>query len=88
MLNLFRRTAQPVPPPAKAKPLLSEAVQMATAEWHAARSQLCEAAGDPYEAREHLKDAGEFLVQIGGPRWPKEAGEIYQWCAGRRALEW
>lgn len=60
---------------------------MRRAEWHAFRSQQLDAAGDPFEAREHLKDAGEFLSQLGGPRWPKTAEEIYQWCAARRALE-
>lgn len=62
-------------------------VNMKTAEWHAFRSQQLELAGDPLEARLHLGDAGEFLWQIGGPRWPKTAEEIYQWCAARRAGE-
>lgn len=60
---------------------------MRTAEWHAFHSMQLEAAGDPCEAREHLKDAGDFLAQIGGPCQPKSAEEIYQWCAARRALE-
>ncbi len=98
MLKLFRRAAfpngnnspqnQPIRTNAPDRELAQQKVLMRTAEWHAARSQLCEVAGDPEEAREHLKDAGEFLAQIGGPLRPQSAGEIYQWCAGRRALEW
>ena len=93
MLKLFRRSA-PVPPASapvvSVKPLPLRSIQecnMKTAEWHAFRSLQLAEIDDMLEAREHLRDAGEFLAQIGGPRWPQSAEEIYQWCATRRALE-
>lgn len=87
----------PVPPDPEWKPApLNESTHqgvnppeliMRTAEWHAFQAQRIERSGDELEALEHLKDAGEFLAQVGGPLRPKSAEEIYQWCAARRALE-
>ena len=62
-------------------------VNMKTAEYIAAQHLIMLEAGDPEEARLLLGDAGEYLSQLGGPRWPKTADEIYQWCAARRAGE-
>ena len=101
MLGLFTRT-KPRPPrdatppalitasgaPLKPAPLRTVLeTNMKTAEWHAFHSQMQEAAGNDDEAVAHLGDAGEFLSQIGGPRWPKSAGEIYEWCGAKRAGE-
>lgn len=58
-----------------------------TARWHAFRSLQLDVSGDPEEARHHLGDAGEYLAHVGGPRWPKTAEEVYQWCAAREARE-
>jgi len=60
---------------------------MKWAEERAFRSQMCDAAGDPEEARALLGDAGEILSQIGGPRRPQSAGEVYEWCGAKRAGE-
>lgn len=60
---------------------------MKTAEYIAVQSLIVSEAGDPDEAKALLGDAGEFLSQLGGPRWPQSADEIYQWCAAKRAGE-
>lgn len=65
----------------------AQAIILKTAEWHAFRALQVAYAGDEEEARLHLKDAGEFLAQIGGPANPKTAEEVFTFAADRQVGE-